>query len=86
MIINNLSGIKTQLWDTQKNIEEDVKLAQKKEELEKETKENKEILSGKYWPNKKSKYLDFHCTSCHIKFVPINFCKWRISSRYNFSS
>tara|TARA_A100001015_G_scaffold281726_1_gene345251 strand:+ start:1063 stop:1164 length:102 start_codon:yes stop_codon:yes gene_type:complete len=24
------------LWDTQKNIEEDVKLAQKKEELEKE--------------------------------------------------
>jgi len=37
LIINNLNGIKTQLWDTQKNIEEDVKLAQKKEELEKET-------------------------------------------------
>ena len=40
MIINNLSGIKTQLWDTQKNIEEDVKLAQKKEELEKETRKD----------------------------------------------
>jgi len=40
LIINNLSGIKTQLWDTQKNIEEDVKLAQKKEELEKETRKD----------------------------------------------
>ena len=38
MIINNLNGIKTQLWDTQKNIEEDEKLAQKKEEPEKEIK------------------------------------------------
>ena len=28
------------LWDTQKNIEEDVKLAQKKEELEKETRKD----------------------------------------------
>ena len=43
MIINNLNGIKTQLWDTQKNIEEDVKLAQKKEELVKEIKENKPL-------------------------------------------
>jgi len=40
LIINNLNGIKTQLWDTQKNIEEDVKLAQKKEELEKETRKD----------------------------------------------
>ena len=38
MIINNLNGIKTQLWDTQKNIEEDEKSAQKKEEPEKEIK------------------------------------------------
>jgi len=29
------------LWDTQKNIEVDVKWAQKKEELEKEIRENK---------------------------------------------
>ena len=40
MISNYLNDIKTQLWDTQKNIEEDVKLAQKKEELEKETKKD----------------------------------------------
>ena len=46
MIINNLSGIKTQLWDTQKNIEEDVKLAQKKEELEKETKKDSLTQNG----------------------------------------
>jgi len=36
LIINNLNDIKIPLWDTQKNIEEDVKLAQKKEELEEE--------------------------------------------------
>jgi len=36
LIINNLNDIKIQLWDTQKNTEEDVKLAQKKEGLEKE--------------------------------------------------
>ena len=29
------------LWDTQKNTEEDVKLAQKKEELEEETRKDK---------------------------------------------
>ena len=46
MIINNLNGIKTQLWDTQKNIEEDVKLAQKKEELEKETKKDSLTQNG----------------------------------------
>tara|TARA_Y100001970_G_scaffold116993_1_gene145629 strand:+ start:1774 stop:1905 length:132 start_codon:yes stop_codon:yes gene_type:complete len=40
LIIINLNDIKIKLWDTQKSIEEDVKLAQKKEELEKETKEN----------------------------------------------
>ena len=34
----NVNRIK--LWDTQKNIEEDVKSAQKKEELEKEIKRN----------------------------------------------
>ena len=44
MIINSLNGIKTQLWDTQKNIEEDVKLAQKKEGLEKEIRENNQHL------------------------------------------
>ena len=39
--INNLNGIKNQLWDTQKNIEEDVKLAQKKEGLEEEIRKDK---------------------------------------------
>tara|TARA_B100000945_G_scaffold80766_1_gene62332 strand:- start:634 stop:768 length:135 start_codon:yes stop_codon:yes gene_type:complete len=37
---NNLSDIKANLWDTQKNIEEDEKSAQKKEGLEKEIKRN----------------------------------------------
>ena len=40
------------IWGTQKNIEAEEKWARRREELEKETKENKEILSGKYWPNK----------------------------------
>ena len=31
------------LWDTQKNIEEDVKSAQKKEELEKEIRRNNHL-------------------------------------------
>ena len=34
------------LWDTQKNIEEDVKLAQKKEELEKEIRKDNLFLNG----------------------------------------
>jgi len=37
LINNTLNDIKIKLWDTQKNIEEDEKSAQKKEELEKET-------------------------------------------------
>ena len=41
MIINNLNDIKIQLWDTQKNTEEDVKLAQKREELEEEIRKDK---------------------------------------------
>jgi len=36
LIINNLNDIRIKLWDTQKNIEEEEKSAQKKEELEKE--------------------------------------------------
>ena len=40
MNINYLNDIKTKLWDTQKNIEEDVKSAQKKEGLEKEISES----------------------------------------------
>ena len=44
LIINNLNDIRIKLWDTQKNIEEDVKLAQKKEELEKEIKENNQKI------------------------------------------
>ena len=36
--INNLNDIKIKLWDTQKNIEEDEKSAQKKEEQEEEIK------------------------------------------------
>ena len=46
MIINILSDIKIKLWDTQRNIEEDVKLAQKKEELEKETKKDRLAYNG----------------------------------------
>ena len=46
MIINILSDIKIKLWDTQKNIEEDVKLAQKKEELEKETRKDNLAYNG----------------------------------------
>ena len=38
--INNLNDIKIKLWDTQKNIEEDEKSAQKKEEQEKEINES----------------------------------------------
>ena len=44
--INNLNDIKIKLWDTQKNIEEDVKLAQKKEELEKETRKDNLAYNG----------------------------------------
>tara|TARA_Y100001970_G_scaffold262459_1_gene346742 strand:- start:2073 stop:2204 length:132 start_codon:yes stop_codon:yes gene_type:complete len=40
LIINYLNGIRIKIWDIQKNIEEDVKLAQKKEELEKEIKKD----------------------------------------------
>jgi len=40
LLINSLNDIKTKLWDTQKNIEEDEKSALKKEELEKETRKD----------------------------------------------
>ena len=46
MIINSLNGNRIKLWDTQKSIEEDVKLAQKKEELEKETKKDSLTQNG----------------------------------------
>ena len=46
MIINILSDIKIKLWVIQKNIEEDVKLAQKKEELEKETRKDNLAYNG----------------------------------------
>ena len=46
MIINYLNDIRIKLWDTQKNIEEDVKLAQKKDGLEKETRENSLTQNG----------------------------------------
>ncbi len=46
MINNYLNDIKTQLWDTQKNIEEDVKLAQKKDGLEKETRKDSLVCNG----------------------------------------
>ena len=46
MIINYLNGIRIKLWDTQKNIEEDVKSAQKKEELEKETRKDSLAYNG----------------------------------------
>jgi len=41
LIINCLNDIKTKLWDTQKNIEEDVKSAQRKEGLEKEIRKDR---------------------------------------------
>jgi len=40
LIMNILSDMKTQLWDTQKSIEEEEKSAQKKEGLEKEIRRN----------------------------------------------
>ena len=46
MIINYLNGIRIKLWDTQKNIEEDVKSAQKKDELEKEIKKDSLTQNG----------------------------------------
>ena len=46
MIIISLNDIKIKLWDTQKNIEADVKLAQKKEELEKEIRKDNLFLNG----------------------------------------
>ena len=46
LISNYLNDIKTKIWDTQKNIEEDVKLAQKKDGLEKETRENSLTQNG----------------------------------------
>ena len=41
LIINYLNDIRSLLWGTQKNIEEDEKLAQKKEEPEEEIRKNK---------------------------------------------
>jgi len=46
LINNYLNDIKTELWDTQKNIEEDVKSAQKKDGLEKETKKDSLTQNG----------------------------------------
>ena len=46
MIINILSDIKIKLWDTQRNIEEDVKLAQKKDGLEKEIRKDSLTQNG----------------------------------------
>ena len=48
--IRSINKIKKgkKLWDTQKNIEEEEKQAQKKEELEKEIKKNKKYLSLKW--------------------------------------
>ncbi len=46
MIINILSDIKIKLWDTQKNIDEYVKSAQIKEELEKETRKDNLAYNG----------------------------------------
>ena len=46
MINNYLNDIKTQLWDTQKNIEEDEKSAQRKDGLEKETRRDSSVWNG----------------------------------------
>jgi len=46
LIIISLNDIKIKLWDTQKNIEEDVKSAQKKEELEKEIRKDSLTCNG----------------------------------------
>ena len=46
MIINILNDIRIKLWDTQKNTEEDVKSAQKKEGPEKEIRKDKLVLNG----------------------------------------
>ena len=46
LISNYLNDIKTKIWDTQKNIEEDVKLAQKKDGLEKEIRKDSLTQNG----------------------------------------
>jgi len=46
LISNYLNDIRTQLWDTQKNIEEDVKSAQKKDGLEKEIRKDSLTQNG----------------------------------------
>ena len=46
LISNYLNDIKTKIWDTQKNIEEDVKLAQKKDGVEKEIRKDSLIQNG----------------------------------------
>ena len=46
MIIKNLNDIKIKLWDTQKSIEAEEKSAQKKEELEKETRKDSLAYNG----------------------------------------
>ena len=43
---NFLNDNKNKLWDIQKNIEEDEKSAQKKEELEKEIRRSKSFSNG----------------------------------------
>ena len=46
LISNYLNDIKTKIWDTQKNIEEDVKLPQKKDGLEKEIRKDSQTQNG----------------------------------------
>ena len=46
MLIYILSDIKIKLWDIRKNIEEDEKLAQKKEGPEKEIKKDSQTQNG----------------------------------------
>ena len=72
------------IWDTQRNIEEEEKWVLKREELEKETNENKNyITSGKNCSNKKCKRLDFRPTRYSVEFVFIHFNKSSFTGKYD---
>jgi len=74
LIINYLNGIKIKLWDTQKNIEEDVKSARRKEELEKEIRKDNPSNNGINNSNQKVEFVDIYNSFCSYKSLPVHFC------------
>ena len=74
MIINYLNGIKIKLWDTQRNIEEDGKSAQKREEVEEEIRKGKPATNGINNSNQKVEFVDIYNSFCSYKSLPVHFC------------